>query len=387
MASVRQTSSGKYELCISNKLLPKRIYLTFDSADQAATYGKTCAALFKVGVVPPGLVEAKDKTSIRLSILILEWMNSGAPAISEVEVLNLLLSEVGNLRLSEMTYLWAQSWVQSMKLHKNYSPGTIRKRIGALSRCYENYLRQHPDVPLSNPLRLLPKGTSAYSASDAKQAVALGKIAKVDVVRERRLMPGEFDRIISALNGFKRDDKERPMELKNGLALKMIFLLIVLSGSRLREAYMLKVSQVKLDAKVITLKSSKQWHGREKFRDVPMRRELYDAFQQYFESKEAPSSDLVFPWWDGDVKNLGKTTATLSSQFGRLLRYAQCEGLTEHDLRHEATCSWYELKTKDGNWMFREKEIDKIMGWAPGSKMSSRYASFRADDLAKRLYD
>ena len=43
------------------------------------------------------------------------------------------------------------------------------------------------------------------------------------------------------------------------------------------------------------------------------------------------------------------------------------------------------MRRPDGAWLFREAEIEKIMGWAPGSSMGSRYASFRAEDLADRL--
>lgn len=59
----------------------------------------------------------------------------------------------------------------------------------------------------------------------------------------------------------------------------------------------------------------------------------------------------------------------------------------EHDLRHEATCQWFELKGKDGHWLFRPEEIHKIMGWSPRSTMAQRYASFRGEDLASRLWE
>jgi integrase len=61
-------------------------------------------------------------------------------------------------------------------------------------------------------------------------------------------------------------------------------------------------------------------------------------------------------------------------------------GLHEHDLRHEATCRWLELKDAQGRDMFRLEELNRIMGWKPGSLMAQRYASFRAEDLAQRLW-
>ena len=56
-------------------------------------------------------------------------------------------------------------------------------------------------------------------------------------------------------------------------------------------------------------------------------------------------------------------------------------------VEHEATCRWYEMRDpRTGGWLLREVEIPAILGWAPGSKMPQRYASFRAEDLAARMY-
>ncbi len=92
MASVRETPGGKFELCLRHKLLVKRVYLTFDSRELAAQYGAQCDALLRGGVVPAGLVVDVARPSERLSIMLLAWMNSGAPAKSDLEVLALLSS-------------------------------------------------------------------------------------------------------------------------------------------------------------------------------------------------------------------------------------------------------------------------------------------------------
>ena len=60
--------------------------------------------------------------------------------------------------------------------------------------------------------------------------------------------------------------------------------------------------------------------------------------------------------------------------------------LHEHDLRHEATCRWLELRDANGQWMFRLEEINRIMGWSANSTMAQRYASFRGSDLAQRIW-
>ncbi len=95
---------------------------------------------------------------------------------------------------------------------------------------------------------------------------------------------------------------------------------------------------------------------------------------------------LLFPFWDGDPESLDQVTGLLSARFASIFDYANCSGLTEHDLRHEATCRWFELRDSRGNWMFRSEEVSAAMGWKPGSVMARRYASFRAEDLAARLW-
>lgn len=149
----------------------------------------------------------------------------------------------------------------------------------------------------------------------------------------------------------------------------------------LREAYMLRKEQV--GEKALRVQCSKQWHGREAWRDVPMVKEI--RAMMVARAARTPAKGLIFPWWDGDPDELERVTTRLSRRFGTAFAYAMCDGLTEHDLRHEATCRWFEMKDKKGNWIFREAEIGKIMGWAPGSPMAKRYASFRAEDLASRL--
>jgi integrase len=92
----------------------------------------------------------------------------------------------------------------------------------------------------------------------------------------------------------------------------------------------------------------------------------------------------LFPMMDGveDYRPVGKR---ISGNFRTAFQYAGIDDLTEHDLRHEATCQWFELRDGAGGWLFRQEEINRVMGWTPGSTMAQRYASFRAQDLAERL--
>jgi integrase len=92
----------------------------------------------------------------------------------------------------------------------------------------------------------------------------------------------------------------------------------------------------------------------------------------------------LFSYWDGDPATKKKATRDLVQLFSRLFDYAKVEDFTEHDLRHEACCRWFELRGKGGRWMFSDVEICRIMGWSNYS-MVLRYASLRGEDLAARL--
>ncbi|RZS80602.1 tyrosine-type recombinase/integrase [Pigmentiphaga kullae] len=386
MANVRRTPAGRFELTISSKLLPRRVYLTFDTEREAREYGEQCAKWFRVGIVPEGLIQPVAEPAALLGPLIRAWVKSGHPSKSDVEILDLLFEEVGSVQLRHVTYAWAESWVQRLKHEKNLSPGTIRKRVQALGKVLDWVLRKTPDVMAGNPLKLLPRGYSTYNEVDAEILAAKQLAPKIDIERDRRLSPGEEGRILAALDGEKRADRERPLTGPDLADLRVLFLLIVNCGLRLREAYQLRRGWVDFARRVLRVQSSKQWRGRVKFREVPMTPVVHGLLTGYLAASESDSDALVFPFWNGDPETLAAVTSRLSHRFSSLFSYAGCEDLTEHDLRHEATCRWFEMRSPDGHWLLRDAEIIRIMGWAPGSSMAARYASFRADDMTNRLW-
>lgn len=386
MASVRQTPTGKWELTIRSKLLPKRVYLTFPDEQSATAYGEQVDRLLASGIVPAGLVPEQAATPREaLSVMLRAWMKTGQPARTDFDVLERLCVDLKDMRLDQMTYAWAEGWVEGMKRRANLAPSTVRKRIGSLSRALDWWLRTHPDVNLGNPLRLLPRGAATYTAADKAAVVAAGGEAKVDRARDHRVTGEALAAVVQALSGIRRPDRERPAVRPDDVEFRTLFWLIFYTGLRLREAYTLGVEQVDLTRRSIRARTSKQWHDGVKWRDVPMRPQLVDILTPYMATR--PAGGLLFSLWNGDRDEavLKKVTARLSARFASLFAYAGQGHLTEHDLRHEATCQWFELRDAAGQWVFREGEIDRIMGWSPGSEMSKRYASFRAEDLAARL--
>lgn len=383
MASVRQTKTGKWELTVRHAKLPKgRKYFTFDTEGEAVKYGEQWDMLAAAGVDPPAELIEKPRHEGTFGHVIRARANSAATSAADQATLGLLLKEVGHVRLSAFTFAWVEAWVQVLKIQQNLAPSSIRKRVGTLARAVDEYARRMPDLNLANPIKLLPDRYSAYTDQDKRVVEKAGKEAKVDVIRDRRLLPEEEEKIVAALNGVKRDDRERALARPGGDAMRVLFLVIIYTGLRLKEAYTLRRAGVDLGRKTIRAQKSKLWHGKVAFKDVPIQPELFPVLKNYL---AVTTGELVFPFWDGAEPERAATNR-LSQAFARAFNYADCEGLTEHDLRHEATCRWLELKDSTGRDVFRMEEINKIMGWAPGSKMADRYASFRGESLAARMW-
>jgi integrase len=389
MAKARRTASGKWEIGLRHPSLPGgRKYFTFDTEAEANGYADQWRLMKQAGVAPPQeLLRPVATTGPTLGFVVREWASSGLAAPSQKSALDSLFSEVGEVRLFDADYKWVSAYVQRLKVMHNLSPNSIRHRIQALGRAIDEHLRRHPEVKMQNAARMLPKGYSSYSEVDSKLVTASGGAPKADVQRDRRLHPGEQERIMWVLSGNERDDRQRALMLTGGNALLTLFLVIVHAGLRLREAYTLRRGWIDLESKVMRVQCSKQWRGKVTFRNVPMGPELHAALKDYLSTRHLLPAAYLFPFMDEEPGlTLKKVTQRLSDRFRIAFEYAGIHGLREHDLRHEATCRWLEMRGADGNWLFRLEEVNRIMGWASGSTMAQRYASFRGEDLAQRMW-
>lgn len=390
MAKPRQKASGKWEIALRHPSLPSgRKYFTFDTEAEAVVYDQQWRMMKGAGISPP--VEMLDDRSgyenVRLARVLGEWSDSGLAAPSQILTLSTVNREVGAVKLMDANYKWLLAYIQTLKVKNNLSPTSIKHRVQALGRSIDEYLRNHPPVVIQNPVKLLPKGYSTYSDVDKKLVEASGGVVKVNEMRDRRLRPGEEEKIVRVLFGYQRPDRARGLELRGGDALLTLFKLIVNTGLRLREAYTLKRSQIDLERKVIRAQCTKQWRGKVAFRDVPIRPEVFRDLSAYLANRTMLPSAWLFPFMEEDgASKLTRVSQRLSDRFRVAFEYMDIEDLHEHDLRHEATCRWLELRDAKGNYLFRLEELNKIMGWAPSSNTAQRYASFRAEDLAAKLW-
>lgn len=389
MAKPRLKPSGKWELTVSHPSLPRgRKAYSFDTEEDALIYAERWRLMKLQGLPPPAeMLKSTVSTNVILAQILRAWINSGKAAPSSHSALGSLVMEVGSVRLVDADYDWLEGYVQDLKVKTNLAPGSIRHRVQGLSIAIDEYLRKNRHLVFANPVKMLPKGYSTYNEIDKKLAIANGATVKVDVSRDRRLLAGEEEKIIAALSGHQRPDRERALELLGGNALLTMFKLIANTGLRLKEAYTLKAGGIDLAGKVITAQCSKQWRGKIVFRNVPMSPAAHAALETYLATREFAANDYLFPFMEEEADlPIKKVSARLSARFKTAFQYADCHGLKEHDLRHEATCRWFEMKDAKGNWLYRLEEINKIMGWSANSVMAQRYASFRSEDLAARMW-
>lgn len=383
MAVAVRARGRKFELRVRHKVLPRgAFYATFDTEAEARAYGTQLDALLGRGIVPVELLApAERRPGDPLIYELLRDYQAGATALTDSDrvLLNAVMADAPlvGVRFAGLTYRKIEDYVAWMKgPQAHLAPSTIRKRIGLLGRVLDWHIKRTTAdgaQPLANVARLLPRGYSAYNTTDAKLMPA-----RRDVQRDRRLAPDEVARIEAALAGQKREDRERPFTADPAFGL--LYQVIVHTGLRLFEAFRLRVESIDLGKHIIQVEGSKGHRGHIKPRLVPIVPALRAPLRAWCDGRVG----LVFPYWDGTAAGRAAASNRLSKRFTGLFDYARVEKFTEHDLRHEAACRWFELRRPDGAWVFSEIEICKIMGWTD-TRMALRYASLRGEDLAARL--
>ena len=313
---VRQVKPGRWEVTLSHKSLPNgRVFRTFNDEEQAKAYKVLMQLQLSRGVVPHELLAIGRRTNpmppmkprkepVQAPVAV---VRTTAPTTPLADVLRRYLAS-DNARIAKsdrpmveylqkavsgsvegVTNLWADNWVRSMKKTERLAPGTIRKRVECLARAIDWWARSEDRLVADslNPLRTLPKGYSSYRAGEVA-----GEIPR-DVERNRRLAPGEYDKIVDVLQGHKRPDRERPWADGGDAEMLMLFRLIVATGLRLREAYTLRVENIHFHLRTIHVRRSKTGAKR----DVPMTREVEAWLRGHIGERAGAAS--VFDCWLG----------------------------------------------------------------------------------------
>jgi len=368
MASIKQTPSGAFQLSIKNKLLPKTLWATFDTHEQAEAYGRQLDALLAQGIVPAALLERSNPAVEIWTVArcVAEYLKNNSVPHSDIKLLDTMRPDLALYATGNLNYDWAEGWIRAMKRQQNLSPSTIRHRHGALARCFDWMLRKHPHIMAQNPLRLLKRGFATYTNEDDRFVLAAGKKAKRDVERDRRLDVDEEGRIRAQL---------QPQQ-----ELLVLFVLALETAMRLRECYTLSVDQVNLPKRTIYLERTKNGDNRQ----VPLSSTAALLLRGWMESESVAIKarhGRLWLFWSGapDPAALDAVTSDLSTMYRNTFARAQVVDFHFHDLRHEATCRLYE-KTALSDVL-----IAKITGHR-SIRTLQRYASLRGSDLAPHLW-
>jgi len=377
MAGIKRFSNGTIQFTIKKAgLLDRPVYLTYPESQEAEgrAYVARIEALLARGIIPPGL-QQEPAAIETIEALVRAYEFGANPSSKDVSALGVILKHHGRMRLEQITNEWVDNWIATMKREEKLAPATIRGRVGALARCTDWGLRKGYLAMPTHPLRTLPDGYSQYSKADENAA----GVKREDIERDRRLEPGEYEKILEAIEAGVLPRKARPLELEHKADLRMLFILAVESAMRLREMYTLTLDQVDLARRTIFLDKTKNGDKRQ----VPLTTVATAELTDYIGARK---SGLLFPWWDGDTSEraLVRLTDKLSKLFHSerspgIFDAAGCKGLKFHDLRHEATSRLFERTT------LAEAQIMKITGHK-SHKMMMRYANLRGSDLAARLW-
>lgn len=385
MASCQQRGD-KFQYRITAKgILPKPVFLTFDSREEGDPYVARLEALIRQGIVPPELID-DNKEFVVVGDLIRTYIKTVAIKEDDKELLGVQLARIGVVALADVNYKWAEKWISEMKQVRRMAPSTIRHHVGALARCFDWACNRGVPELAVNPLRLLPKGYSSYNDHDKQVLAKVGKEHKEDEWRDRRLEDGEEPAIRRIMNGEKPKNRERAFELPYQAAIECVFEIAIESAMRLREIYTLTTDQLDFGRRTIFLEKTKNGNKRQ----VPMSSVLIPILKTYMTHVENGTrgmsgfsfeGDRLFPWWDGSLvqKDLRKITTRLSQQFARIFDAAGCGDFRFHDLRHEATSRLFERTS------LSEGEIMKITGHS-SAEMLLRYANLRGSNLADKLW-
>lgn len=368
MASKRERA-GAWEYTFKRAgLLEKPLYLTFSTEVEGDAFAKKLEALLDRGIIPTEYQATSKVTTV--ASLIDMYLREGHIKDKDQQVLGTIFNSVGKTPLNLIDANWVDGWITDMKRIDKLAPSTIRAKVGALARCTDWGMRKSLLLMPDHPLRSLRVGYAQYTELDT----ALAGVKREDIERDRRLEPGEFEKIQATILAGVLPRTQRPYKLEHTVALGLLVTLAVESAMRLREMFTLSTDQVDMAKKTIFLDKTKNGSKRQ----VPMTSVTLQALKDYM--RDLPLGPL-FPWWNGtfDKKHLATVSDYLSNLFGEIAKTAECDGLLFHDLRHEATSRIYERT------QLSDLQISKITGHR-SLAMLRRYANLRGSDLSAALW-
>lgn len=309
---------------------------------------------------------------------------------SQKEIGGYLMKEIRDVRFLEMTMEWVHTRLDYYKIEKKYEPGTIKKRIEFLSNV-ANYTQQQ--ISKEKKFTICEQLPTNYAKRDdyVSPRERRSKIGVRPLTKERE----------AAISAVFTGEKEIPTKSIPSLRdpkLETLFTLISNTGLRLSEAYMVKVEDLDFKEYVLHVGGTKGRDDEIKHRQTTMRKAVRESLAAYIQALDLQPDDFLFRdgWWTGDCdsddrnerKKARKATSSyLSGTFRALYAAAGVTGITEHDLRHEATIRYIEMKDDKGQPIYDREDLMKMMGWATYAMADLYLSTWRPNIGRGRISD
>jgi integrase len=290
MASIRRRG-GKYQVQVRRRGSPS-VCKTFHVLKDAQAWARQMEVQADRGDLPSNLHVLQQVT---LGDLITRYRDTitirKRGHRDERIVLNTLLHQpICRKRLSEITAVHFAQYRDQRLLQ--VKPATVKRQLGIIRNLYE-VARKEWGFPMKvNPITMLN-----LKAGDQR--------------RERRLRPGELDRLMHAARA-----------CRNPL-ISRIIQLAVETGMRRGELLAVRRTDIDLSNRTLLISNSKNGHSR----TIPLTKHAVELLHQ------CPGQDRVFPI----------TANAFRLTWERVKRRAGIDDLHFHDLRHEAISRFFEM--------------------------------------------
>lgn len=348
MATIVKTPSGTYKALVRRQGWPT-VSKNFRTKRDAEDWGRRTEDEMVRGVY----IQRSASERLTLKNALERYLREVSPTKSkgshesDVSRSKPLISSLGSYSLAAITSDLAAKYrderlaTVSEQTKKPISASSVRLELALLSHLYSVAIREWGLGLIYNPVMNIRKPSPAPS-------------------RNRRLMPGEEERLISAV-----ERHSNPMY-------SWIVKLALYTAMRAGEIVNLRRGHVDLKKRVVHLPKTKNGEAR----NVPLTRAATEAMRQAMENPIRPlDSDLVF---FGEPGRDGKRRPYVwEKTWNEMVKREGFEDLHFHDLRHEAISRLVEAGLSD-------QKVAAISGHKT-MQMLKRYSHLRAEEMVDEL--
>jgi hypothetical protein len=116
---VRTRNHGRtYELRIKHRALPKPVYRSFSSESEAYQAGRSALDALSRGESPEWLNRPDSNPIPTIESAVRAYLAAKAVPCCTESVLMTVISDIGQVRLADVSYHWTENWIESLKVER-----------------------------------------------------------------------------------------------------------------------------------------------------------------------------------------------------------------------------------------------------------------------------